>query len=1720
MGKVRKKFFSMLCIVLLVLTTIAPTLAFANETSNHSIKVDLGNKERTLNSAQGFIGGETGSNNAYIYLNYDYENKSFILDRNQYINFDISKKYQFTYQIQFNESGKSYVYLNKIEITGADILLMDTLLVPKLDSLTKKAFTNDLEDTEFFGINVILGQGDSYVKRNYNSYNSQDASYLIDKSANFNIDYLLSSNSVSSTIETRGRTGYLFTGNFSTLNEETQLSELKANASHIIFDTDANFISMRPSYNDVNEAIQKDSYITDGNYKLNYSSDDLNWSGNLTVNGDETISLPKVPTSLKVTVEEASTRNENLQLDYKIEATNGDYKVGYMPVSNIETTLLNGEEKVESRYSNIGQNYWHIPMGQAKSGRYKLDVSLDLEGKVFNDSAEFDYKSSWQDLKGTVITAEDSEGNLLIDAEAILYQINSEYPGSPYIEVAREGANTVALNGEIFIPDAYILNDQEYLIVVKSDTAKTAYIQKFVGQSSNNIHLKGNTLKVMKINTDDLTQINSKIILGDTTDSSIDIPIQFIEVGWKVSTDLEKILLWSGKNADGTVGYEFSGLMDDEKGIDFKNVDWFSHKPASHYNNATLSTSSGKELFKEVKSNYSSNFGSTGLYLNVEENDISYKGYVKHENVPEIFFGEYKGNVNHTGNVLTTEYIDEDENSIAINGSSILLTYVLQKTDEPEIVLELTSNSLSEIKLTEELMEGTYKLTLKNSSIDSNIVPLKMNSTFEVVEENLELETLPLSIPLEFETPYGKISEYSYGQMIIAEMLDDGYFSYAAHYYYDYLSKEYKLSYPNSIKPTAEYLVQVSLEIGNNSTQLAEVRKITGEEILELSKENPFTFSNNLKKIRFDLTGVLLNHSMEVQLRHSPYFSSIDLNLNYGNYEAYISPLTYSGDATFNDNKSRKFIDIPEFQHTANHVVRINDKDLAKVEFVRNSVVLPIFGASLKEIGVLSHSYDELITSYYIPKKDYKDLAFNVAFSDNNDTPWGYQLEKENEEITKDIKYNFSGEVAGDLQAIHMYNDGAISAQLNISADGFRVKNIYHAVKNPYQTYGLLAVEENPIREYYGLFNHMNSVPVTNVVKDEAGKIVFTSSASFYDLSSMYLNLPELKDGTYTLHVNIPTGPRKSMKLEKQFTVGAKEGAFVNIESPLNNSVTNKDIVEVLGSATKEAELTVVLKHGTTIVETKSIKATSEGKFAVTVTPKNEGLHIVEVTNGDVKKATSFIVDRSAPEKATNIQFAEGNSRLVVSWDGAADAIAYKVEVAEGTEAFKLVAVAQSSKTYTIANIKPGTTYKVRITSMDVAGNESVSEIASKVVAPINITEPGVPTNPGTPGTPGTGGGGSVSPPVEESNTVVIDDIKVNEQVKDTKTTSVEVTVPSPTEEEPTVKAEMSAVVLKIIADSGKTFVLKAGEISLNVPTEALKEIYEIGTGKTYIEINLDKDTKVPGKGTSVSGVYDFEIMIEKDGKTTKVSTFSKPIKVSIPVNASAVKNTVKLAAFFVNEKTNTLEYVGSKYANGKVTFQTNHFSKFVVVENNVTFKDIQKSWAKDYIESLASKTIIKGVTEDNFGPGDQITRAQFAVLLTRSLNLPKEEYQGVFADVSKGMTWSVREIEAANRAGIILGSNGKFNPNEKITRQQMASMIVRAIQYNDASVLKGVTGKVTFADEASISNYAKENVALAAELGIISGKKINGQQIFAPLDYATRAEASKMLYNLLETYK
>ncbi|AST06129.1 alpha-amylase/pullulanase [Anoxybacillus flavithermus] len=258
---------------------------------------------------------------------------------------------------------------------------------------------------------------------------------------------------------------------------------------------------------------------------------------------------------------------------------------------------------------------------------------------------------------------------------------------------------------------------------------------------------------------------------------------------------------------------------------------------------------------------------------------------------------------------------------------------------------------------------------------------------------------------------------------------------------------------------------------------------------------------------------------------------------------------------------------------------------------------------------------------------------------------------------------------------------------------------------------------------------------------------------------------------------------------------------------------------------------------------------------------------------------------------------------------------------------------------------------------------------------------------------------------------------------------------------------------------------------------------------------------------------YDFSIQV--DGKKYD-KLFERPIEIRMNVGKQ-VKNVDYTAAYYWNESTKQWEYVGGALEGEEWVVSVSHFSTYAVIEQFKTFVDVNKHWAKTYVESLASRMILKGMKENEFVPNGHVTRAEFAVLLARALHLPKTTYKGTFTDVNEKLSWAVAEIEAASAAGIVRGSEGRFDPYAPITREQMATMIVRAIQYKNKGVLDRVKeNDVSFADASTISPYAREDVRLATQLQIIDGKIQSGQRFFKPKDKATRAEAAKMLYKML----
>ena len=117
------------------------------------------------------------------------------------------------------------------------------------------------------------------------------------------------------------------------------------------------------------------------------------------------------------------------------------------------------------------------------------------------------------------------------------------------------------------------------------------------------------------------------------------------------------------------------------------------------------------------------------------------------------------------------------------------------------------------------------------------------------------------------------------------------------------------------------------------------------------------------------------------------------------------------------------------------------------------------------------------------------------------------------------------------------------------------------------------------------------------------------------------------------------------------------------------------------------------------------------------------------------------------------------------------------------------------------------------------------------------------------------------------------------------------------------------------------------------------------------------------------------------------------------------------------------------------------------------------------------------------------------------------------FTDVGSGAYYA-DAVAWADGNGIVLGyGDGKFGPEDTITREQLAAILWRYAQYKGKDVGAGGTLE-RFTDAAAVSGYAQEAMRWATGQGILSGK---GDGILDPMGQATRAETAAMLMRYLQ---
>ncbi|MEN6326387.1 MAG: S-layer homology domain-containing protein, partial [Syntrophomonas sp.] len=253
---------------------------------------------------------------------------------------------------------------------------------------------------------------------------------------------------------------------------------------------------------------------------------------------------------------------------------------------------------------------------------------------------------------------------------------------------------------------------------------------------------------------------------------------------------------------------------------------------------------------------------------------------------------------------------------------------------------------------------------------------------------------------------------------------------------------------------------------------------------------------------------------------------------------------------------------------------------------------------------------------------------------------------------------------------------------------------------------------------------------------------------------------------------------------------------------------------------------------------------------------------------------------------------------------------------------------------------------------------------------------------------------------------------------------------------------------------------------------------------------------------------------------TVEVSKFNTYIERTIALPEGADPN--KITTGIVVKPDGSTYHVPTRVAliDGKYYVVINSLtnSTYTVVWHPIEFSDVKNHWAKEAINDMGSRMIVSGVDQENYAPDQDITRAEFAAIMVKSLGLAPGTGETRFSDVENSK-WYCEYIKTASSYDIIYGYGDKtFGPNDTITREQVMTIIARVMKITglDCSLADGEAEKLlqTYSDSADASGYARESIAACLKTGLVSGKSVD---TMAPKDNISRAETAVMVQRLLQ---
>lgn len=328
-------------------------------------------------------------------------------------------------------------------------------------------------------------------------------------------------------------------------------------------------------------------------------------------------------------------------------------------------------------------------------------------------------------------------------------------------------------------------------------------------------------------------------------------------------------------------------------------------------------------------------------------------------------------------------------------------------------------------------------------------------------------------------------------------------------------------------------------------------------------------------------------------------------------------------------------------------------------------------------------------------------------------------------------------------------------------------------------------------------------------------------------------------------------------------------------------------------------------------------------------------------------------------------------------------------------------------------------------------------------------------------------------------------------------------------------------IIKEVDDNSSNKLIIDLGSININslnklsMPVKLIKDLYDqtdstISIKSDYLLININREQMK----SLLDKNQDINILIEFLDNGMISLRLVDNNNSNIHINSKFLIGVRRLASkennLLYDEDNNLISFsiINGDYLIGLVTLPI----ILGQIDNSKIFDDVKDIWYKEYVDFVTSRELFNGTGNGTFSPTMQMTRGMLATVLYR-LSLSDNnieivnEYPG-FEDVSDDKYYS-DPIKWAYQRNIISGfGDGRFLPDNNITREQLAQMIFNYYKSNNEYNMVDTNLRM-FNDSDQISLWAEEAITFAVDNKLITGK---GNGLLDPKGFATRAEVAAIL--------